>query len=52
MVVLVKAIAEDVSDNREILSIFHQISRSLHQPFSIASDLLGISTPHEYANIC
>ena len=44
-----------MSDNREILRVFHQIihqnSRSLHQPYFIASDLLDISTPHEYADI-
>ena len=32
--------------------LFHQILRSLHQPFCIVSDLLDISTPHEYADIC
>ena len=50
------AIAEAVSDNRELTKVFHQIVSSdlwpLHQPLSVASDLLHISTPHEYANIC
>ena len=32
--------------------LFHQISRSLHQPFCIASDLLDTSNPHEYADTC
>ena len=32
--------------------LFHQISGSLHHPFPIASDLLDMSTPHEYADIC
>ena len=41
-----------MSDNREILRVFHQNLRLLHQPFSIASDLLDISTPHEHADIC
>ena len=41
-----------MSDIREYLWVFHQILRSLHQPHTIASDLLDISTPHEYADIC
>ena len=32
--------------------LFHQIFRSLHQPLVIASYLLDISIPHEYADIC
>ena len=52
-----KTIAEAMSDNRELLRgyfiiLFHQISRSLHQPFSFVSDLLDIFTPHEYADMC
>ena len=31
--------------------LFHQILRSLHQPFGIASDLLDISNPHEYCYV-
>ena len=41
-----------MSDIRESLWLFHQILRSLHQTLSIASDLLDISNPHEYADIC
>ena len=52
VIALLNAIAEAVSDNRELTRIFHQISGSMHQPFPIASDLLDISTPHEYADIC
>ena len=52
VIALLNAIAEAVSDNRELTRVFHQISGSLHQPFSITSDLLDISTPHEYADIC
>ena len=52
----INAIAEAMSDIREsqwlFHQIFHQILRSLHQPLSIASDLLDISYPHEYADIC
>ena len=55
VIVLLKAIAEAMSDNKELSRYFiillHQISRSLHQPFCIASDLLDISNPH-YADIC
>ena len=40
-----------MSDIRESLLVFHQILRSLYQPLSMASDLLDISTPHEYADI-
>ena len=34
-----------------IIRLFHQILRSLHHPLSIESDLLDISSPHEYADI-
>ena len=33
------------------IRLFLQSLRSLHHPFSIASDLLDISNPHEYADI-
>ena len=55
-VMLVKAIAEAMSDNRDILRVFHQIISSEFKV--IASALfycirsLDISTPHEYADIC
>ena len=52
VIALLNAIGEAVSDNRELTRVFHQISWSLHHSFSIASDLLDISTPHEYAYIC
>ena len=46
---------EAVSDNRELTRVFHQIISSEFKvttsPFSIASDLLDISNPHEYADI-
>ena len=47
VIVLLEAVVEAMSD-----ILFHEISRSLHQPFCIASDLLDISNPHEYADIC
>ena len=46
------AIAKIMSDIRKSQWLFHQIFRSLHQPRSIASDLVDISNPHEYADIC
>ena len=49
VIVLLKAIAEAVSDNRELTRIFHQIISSDFKV--IASVLLDISTPHQYANI-
>ena len=55
VIALLKAVVEVMSDNREFfldIIFFCQISRSLHQPFGIASDLLDISNPHEYADIC
>ena len=52
VIVLQKAIAEAMSNIREHLRVFHQILRSLHQPFCIASDFLDISNPDEYADIC
>ena len=45
-----------MSDNREILRVFHQIISSefniIASALSIASDLLDISNPYEYADIC
>ena len=40
-----------MSNIRESQWLFHQILRSLHQPLSVASDLLDISNSHEYADI-
>ena len=48
----INAITKTMSDIRKSQWVFHQIFRSLHQPLSIASDLLDISNPHEYADIC
>ena len=48
----INAIVETISNIRKSQWLFHQILRSLHQPISIASDLLDISNPHEYADIC
>ena len=45
-------IAKTMSDIRKSQWLFHQIFGSLHQPLSIASDLLDISNPYEYADIC
>ena len=52
VITLLKAIVEAMSNYRELSRVFHQISRSLHQLLCIASDLLDISNPHEYADIC
>ena len=43
---------EAMSNIKESLQVFHQILGPLNQPFCIASDLLDISNPHEYADIC
>ena len=51
-VIALLSIAEAMSDNKELSRVFHHISRSLHQPFCITSDLLDISNPHAYAYIC
>ena len=50
VIALLNAIAEAVSDYRELTRLFHQIISSDFKV--IASDLLDISTPHEYADIC
>ena len=45
-----------MSDNRELLRVFHYFVSSdfkvIASALSIASDLLDISNPHEYADIC
>ena len=52
---LLNATAEAASDNRELTRVFHQTISSefkvIASPFSIASDILDISNPHEYADI-
>ena len=47
---LLNTTAEAASDNREFTRVFHQIISLEFDTFSIASDLLDISNPHEYAD--
>ena len=50
VIALLKAIAEAMSNNKELSRVFHHTIASDLKV--IASDLLDISNPHEYADIC
>ena len=50
VIALLKAIAEAMSDNKELSRVFHHTIASDLKV--IASALLDISNPHEYPHIC
>ena len=56
IIALLKAITEAMSDNKELSRVFHHTISSdlkaIASALCIASDLLDIYNPHEYADVC